>query len=443
MRKPLSLFLIFFQIFSSSGQSLKAKTTRLHIESKISLRYAQTRVESEMENPDRSAQEITFSMILPETAFISNFSMILNGVETVAQVMEKQEAIDEYNEAKRIGISSGLVKKERYSNTFSMSANVEARGKVVFLLTYEELLERTDQKYHHNINIFPDGDLEDVKVEIFINESRPLSFLNVTELKNNNDISAFLPVADAEVSWLPGSAEAHIVFQPSELENVKGQLSIEYDVEREGRESEVQVIDGYFVHFFTDDKLKPLPKHVVFVLDVSGSMMGTRLEQLKEAMLKILDDMSEEDFFSIITFSSGTKTWLLPEDQILGDKKDSLAEAGVFKATKANLLAGQQFVNSLSTRGSTNINSALLEGLRQVGRTKLTGLLRENIAPMIWFLTDGQATIGEKFSENIKRNVKANNEDNVPILGLAFGSGSDFQLIKDISAQTGKQNSKH
>ena len=75
-------------------------------------------------------------MILPETAFISNFSIIQNGAETVAKLMEKQEAIDKYNEAKRFGISSGLVKKERYSNRFSMSANVEARAKVVFLLTY-------------------------------------------------------------------------------------------------------------------------------------------------------------------------------------------------------------------------------------------------------------------------------------------------------------------
>ena len=57
---------------------------------------------------------------------------------------------------------------------------------------------------------------------------------------------------------------------------------------------------------------------------------------------------------------------------------------------------------------------------------------------MIWFLTDGQATVGETISANIRRNVKANNPDNVPILGLAFGSRSDFQLIKDISAQTGK-----
>ena len=112
----------------------------------------------------------------------------------------------------------------------------------------------------------------------------------------------------------------------------------------------------------------------------------------------------------------------------------------MLQATGANLLSGQQYVNSLTTRGSTNINSALLEALKQVGRTRQSGLLKENIAPMIWFLTDGQATIGETISANIKRNVKENNPANVPILGLAFGSRSDFQLIKEISAQTGKQS---
>ena len=108
-------------------------------------------------------------MILPETAFISNFSMIIKNAEIVGKVMEKQEALEEYNEAKRIGISSGLVKKERFSNKFSISTNVEARETVIFRLKYEELLERSNKKYHHNINLFSHGDVDKLKVEIFIN----------------------------------------------------------------------------------------------------------------------------------------------------------------------------------------------------------------------------------------------------------------------------------
>jgi len=432
MRKPFILF-VLLQIVKSR-QTLKAKTTRLHIESHISLRYAETRVQSEMQNPDSSAQEITFSMILPETAFISNFSMILKDAETVGKVMEKQEALNEYNEAKRIGISSGLVRKERFSNKFSISTNVEAKESVVFRLTYEELLERCDKKYRHNINMFSHGDVDNVTIEIFLNESRPLSYLNVTEVKNTNDITAFLPVKDAEMTWERGSPEAHILYQPTE-DKMKGQLSIEYDVVREEGDHEIQVIDGYFVHFFSDDKLQPLPKHVVFILDVSGSMGGTRIIQLKEAMLKILEDMEDMDYFSIITFSTLTTTW---RHQYFhkGDNKDQLSEIGVFKATEQNRRLAKIYVNGLRPLGSTNINSALLKGMDTVRQTKQSGLLADNITPMIWFLTDGEATTGETRGEVIKENVKTNNHHNVPILGLAFGTASDFELIRDISGQT-------
>lgn len=64
-----------------------------------------------------------------------------------------------------------------------------------------------------------------------------------------------------------------------------------------------QVNEGYFVHFFAPGDLPPLRKQAVFVLDVSGSMTGRKLEQLKQAMSKILDDLSPHDYFNIIEFS--------------------------------------------------------------------------------------------------------------------------------------------
>jgi len=65
------------------------------------------------------------------------------------------------------------------------------------------------------------------------------------------------------------------------------------------------VIDGYFVHFFAPTVLPTLPKHVIFVLDTSGSMAGTRIEQTKQAMNSILDQLKDEDIFSVVEFSSG------------------------------------------------------------------------------------------------------------------------------------------
>lgn len=71
-----------------------------------------------------------------------------------------------------------------------------------------------------------------------------------------------------------------------------------------------QVVDGYFVHFFAPSELPTLPKHVIFVLDTSGSMSGTRIQQTKQAMNSILDQLRADDLFSVVQFSSGVTVGL-------------------------------------------------------------------------------------------------------------------------------------
>ena len=52
------------------------KMTRYHTSSLIQLRYSRTTVEAEVVNEDPNyGQHATFAMLLPEAAFISNFSM--------------------------------------------------------------------------------------------------------------------------------------------------------------------------------------------------------------------------------------------------------------------------------------------------------------------------------------------------------------------------------
>ena len=49
-----------------------------------------------------------------------------------------------------------------------------------------------------------------------------------------------------------------------------------------------------------------MAKHIIFVIDVSGSMDGRKLKQAKDAMTTILDAMSQEmlDNFNIVKFNS-------------------------------------------------------------------------------------------------------------------------------------------
>ena len=63
-----------------------------------------------MKNPSAKSREMTFSVILPDSAFVSNFSMILrDNQEFVARVMEKKKATEAYKEALQNNGAAGLV----------------------------------------------------------------------------------------------------------------------------------------------------------------------------------------------------------------------------------------------------------------------------------------------------------------------------------------------
>lgn len=80
-------------------------------------------------------------------------------------------------------------------------------------------------------------------------------------------------------SWK--NSYAYIKFTPStELNQVlSGQLVILYDVKRDNSGGEIEVMNGYFVHFFAPTSLPKGQKSVVFVLDKSGSMQGRKFKQ--------------------------------------------------------------------------------------------------------------------------------------------------------------------
>ena len=101
---------------------------------------------------------------------------------------------------------------------------------------------------------------------------------------------------------------------------VPQRIAVQYDIERHPGAGQVLVRDGHFVHFFSPPASVE-PKHIVFVLDVSGSMYGTKLTQMKEAMTSILRELyanHKKDLFSIITFHDVAMVSQLPYVNIQG-----------------------------------------------------------------------------------------------------------------------------
>jgi len=427
------------------GQVLPVKMTKFHVDSKIQFRYARTQVISHIKNPGSAPNKADFKMIIPDSAFISNFSMIIKDVEYVAQVKEKEKAQKSFDEAVSSGIGAGIISKDvRDANVFTVTANIEPGAKVIFKLMYEELLERKSGKYQHFINIDPQQLVDDMKIEVFINESLPISSISVPELIQSNEID-FIGFEENRIAEVEENVDgiannARIVFAPDKFyqedagaQGLSGQFLVEYDVDRQGQESEVQVIDGYFVHYFVPDQLDSLAKHVVFVLDVSGSMGGEKIDQLKDSMFTVLDDMTETDYFNIITFSSSVQHWHPNTSQTEGGVAGS---PQIVEATEENKNLAIKHILGLNAGGGTNINEAMLEGLKIAESALRSEKLPEDVNSMIIFLTDGLPSSGETNTETIKNNIKnANSKLDVPIFSIGFGRDLDFDLIKEISEQ--------
>jgi len=223
-----------------------------------------------------------------------------------------------------------------------------------------------------------------------------------------------------------------VVFSPSkeyQLEagdqGVSGRFVVRYDVDRQGQDSEVQVIDGYFVHYFVPSDLPTLPKHMVFVLDTSGSMGGEKIQQLKDAMFTVLEELTDSDFFNMIEFNSDVSHW----------SGEGFTESNTefYPATEENKNKAIKSVIALSSGGGTNLNDAILAGLDVAETALQREALPKDVKSLIVFLTDG---LGSTPSDVIKSNIKTKNRDlQVPVFTVAFGADTDLSLLQSISSQ--------
>ncbi|XP_045166399.2 inter-alpha-trypsin inhibitor heavy chain H3-like [Mercenaria mercenaria] len=395
----------------------------LHIRTDIQFRFATTLVTSRVANPANYSQETVFDVILPQEAFISNFTLEINGVVYPGIVKDKNKAKKEYEEAKKKGQTTGIVSQERRdTRTFKVKITVAAFGKSTFNLTYQELLKRVRGAYEHRTFVTPGYPVKDLQISVAIQESRDLTKLSVPPIRALNDV--LIEAEDVTENALavitrPTGRSAYISYAPSVDEQdpggVSGEFIVQYDIDRSLDGGDILVVNGYFVHFLAPDIKKSIPKDVMFILDVSGSMDGRKLEQMQDAMYVILDELQEGDRFNILIFSSYTRTY----------------QPNMIDVTKDDIFKAKEFIKNIDPSGDTDINKAVLEGLDLLKISKQEG----ERSPVIVFQTDGQPTVGVRSDKRILSNIIFANEEHIPIFSLAFGSDADWRLVQKMAIQ--------
>ena len=192
-----------------------------------------------------------------------------------------------------------------------------------------------------------------------------------------------------------------------------------YDVAHGNDAGIIQVLGSYFVQYFSPSGLNPLAKNVLFVIDVSGSMSGQKIEQTRQAMFAILSQLRASDSFNIVLFNGATERWR---------RSASLA-------TSENIKEGKAFVDErVEAGGATNINSALLLALELLTNTADQ---QNSPIPMVLFLTDGDPTAGVTDTKTIRTNVYNANKIKASIFALGFGFNLNFDFLTALSVENG------
>lgn len=169
------------------------------------------------------------------------------------------------------------------------------------------------------------------------------------------------------------------------------------------------------------------PVDLVTVLDISGSMAGTKLALLKRAMGFVIQNLGPNDRLAVIAFSS-TARRLFP----LRRMSDSGRQLAL------------QAVNSLVANGGTNI----AEGLRK-GAKVMEDRREKNPVASIILLSDGQDTYtvsgsAERRFQNNYQNLlplsmreKDNSGFKIPVHAFGFGTDHDASAMHSISEISG------
>ena len=168
------------------------------------------------------------------------------------------------------------------------------------------------------------------------------------------------------------------------------------------------------------------PSLTVWVLDVSGSMEGEPLAQLKSAMTLLLDPDSAA--VSLLQPSRRDVTIILPFNHA------PLEPTIVTGSDKAALSAALTRINGLEATGGTDLYAAIGTAVDLLAPYAADGTIG-NFLPAIVAMTDGQSEeINRQWMK--ERIAQSGFASAIPIHSIAFGAAADETQLKALSADS-------
>ena len=394
---------------------------------------ADVRVTQIFHNDSKRPIEGSFLFPLPKNASVSNFEMHADGKVLKGKILKEDEARRIYEDIVRRQLDPALLEYIDHQlfqvRIFPIPAGRDRRIE----LRFASILPREGNMIRLSLPLqgkpgTPGRRVPPPDIPVPMDrrrENHPASYgplrtrrlINVSIRTKQALKSIYSPTHDVAIQQ-PNNYQATISCETSQVSTGKA-FVLYYGVSRDDVGISLltfrpnQDEDGYFLMLLSpgqlSDKSKILPRDILFVLDVSGSMQGEKINQAKLALTQCVKKLNANDRFNIIAFSTSTERF-----------QNSLVDATGYrdKALK--------FIDKLDAKGGTNIHKAMLDALASISSSEHS--------PGIIFLTDGLPTVGETDIKSIIDAVQAKNTQRTKLFTFGVGYDVNTLLLDKIAA---------
>ena len=404
-------------------------------------RVAEVQVEQKFQNPLTEPIEAVYVFPLAGGCAVSSFEMQIGSRTLRAKIEERAEARRQYAEALDQGKRAALLEQERDDVFTVQVGNLKPGDEITVRLTYSERLP-----------FFEDGRTE-LRLPLVVapryvgGEELPREQAGhgvVPDSSTVPDASRITPPRlapgfDPRVS-LSIEAELfggfdqlecsqHAVRTAAGPESAKVQLSKErepldrdfvlrWKLAGETVRSQLLVHGGFALLSVLPPAREGFlgtPRDVVFVLDRSGSMEGSKMASAARACALLLRTLAPRDRFALQSFDDAVE-WM---------------PGGFVQADEAGIDRGEKWLRTVFARGGTELDQALAAALSQIRQGAGEGRI-----PVVVLLTDGQ--VGDE-SSVLKRIQQELGDSRVFTVGIDTAVNEGF--LKRLAALGGGTSS--
>ncbi|RIK72609.1 MAG: hypothetical protein DCC67_19030 [Planctomycetota bacterium] len=393
------------------------KIESLEVNAKLEDSTARVQVSQTFKNTGSGQLEACFIFPLPYDGAVDQLTLLVNGKEYAAKLLSKEEARQRYEEIVRSNRDPALLEWIGAGMFQTSVFPIPPGEERTVTLRYTQLCRKhglTDFLFPLSTAKYTEGLLNKLSVRVSIESA--------TDIKN-----IYSPSHKVEIDRT-GSRRAIVEFEAKDLIPTED-FRLFYDAES-GKLGASLVSyrpdkddDGYFLLLATpgikaaaerdeDDGRDERPaKTVVFVVDRSGSMSGEKMEQAREALKFVLNNLRKGDTFNIVAYDSEIETFR-PELQRYDDESRA---------------AALSFADGLYAGGSTNIDGALQRAL---------DLVQDDDRPTyVIFLTDGLPTVGETSEAAIVRHASEANRVRARVFVFGVGYDVNSRLLDKLARE--------